>query len=262
MRAKRRIGAAAAGWPFLVLLLALSSGSAGADNHGSVSVSIGFGGYLGVPVMVGAGGYYYPAQYPYGVAAPGPYRPRYAFVDTDIHPEEAHVYLDGKLIGIADDFDGYPGYLAVKPGRHTLGFRHDGYHSLSFNLDLHAGEMIQIDRKMPKLLPGEKDEGLPPVSPRRGAREASPLSSEEGEVERSGSQGTLRLEVSPLEARVTLDGDFFGTGAEIGRLRGGIPLSPGVHRIRVSLAGYQSESAETEIRESEEQTLRISLKKQ
>jgi hypothetical protein len=122
--------------------------------------------------------------------------------------------------------------------------------------------MLQIDRKLPKLLPGEKDEGLPPAPPRRGAREASPPGPEDGKTEDRGSHGTLRLQVSPPEARVTLDGDFFGTGAEIDRLRGGIPLSPGVHRIRVSLAGYGSESAETEIRESEEQTLRISLKKQ
>ena len=76
------------------------------------------------------------------------------------------------------------------------------------------------------------------------------------------ARGRCDCRSPPPEARVTLDGDFFGTGAEIGRIRGGIPLSTGVHRIRVSLAGYRSESAETEIRESEEQTLRISLKKQ
>ena len=61
---------------------------------------------------------------------------------------------------------------------------------------------------------------------------------------------------------MVLDGDFFGTGAEISRLRDGIRLSPGIHRIRISLAGYRSESVEAEILESGEKALKISLKKQ
>jgi len=257
IRALGRLGA------ILALLLSLSMGPAGADSRGRVSISVGFGGYFGVPAYYGFGGFYYPAQYPQGVYVPPPSRPYYAFVDTDIHPEEAQVYLDGKLIGIADDFDGYPGYLAIKPGHHTLGFRHEGRHSLSFDLDLRAGGLVQLDRKLPKLLPGQIDEGLPPTPPRHGVKEKSPpLPPGEGKPAKRGSFGTLRLEVSPAEARVVLDGDFFGTGAEISRLHGGIPLSPGIHRIRVSLAGYRSESMEAEIRESQERTLQISLRKQ
>jgi len=262
MRANRWMKAVRAGLPCLVLLLALPAGTAGADSRGRVSVAVGFGGYFMVPVAHGYGGFYYPVQYPQEGYVPPAARPQYAFVDTDIHPEEAHVYLDGKLIGIADDFDGYPGYLAVKPGRHTVGFRHEGRHSLSFDLDLHAGEMVQIDRKLPKLLPGQVDEGLPPAPRRRAARSDSPPPpTDEGKAARPGSHGTLRLQVSPPEARVVLDGDFFGTGVEISRLHGGIPLSPGIHRIGVSLAGYRSESVETEIRESQERALRISLKR-
>jgi len=246
----------------LALLLALSAASVSADSREKVSISVGFGGYFAVPVYFGLGGFYYPAQYPHGVYVPPPTRPYYAFVDTDIHPEEAQVYLDGKLIGIADDFDGYPGYLAMKPGRHTLGFRHEGRHSLSFDLDLRAGELVRLDRTLPKLLPGQIDPGLPPPPARKGVKENSPPPPPgEGKPAKRGSFGTLRLEVTPEEARVVLDGDFFGTGAEISRLHGGIPLSPGIHRIRVSLAGYRSESLEAEIQESREQTLKISLRK-
>jgi len=247
----------------LALLLGLSAGPVVADSDGNVSISVGFGGYFGVPVYYGFGGAYYPVQVPHGAYAPPPTRPYYAFVDTDIHPEEAQVYLDGKLIGIADDFDGYPGYLAVKPGRHSVGFRHEGRHSLSFDLDLRAGELVQLDRSLPKLLPGQVDPGLPPGPARHGVKEnSSPPPPGEGKPARSGSFGILRLEVAPAEARVVLDGDFFGTGAEISRLHGGIPLAPGIHRIRVSLAGYRGDSVEAEIQESREQTLKISLKKE
>src|SRR5437016_166954 len=32
----------------------------------------------------------------------------YAAVKTDVEPDEAEVWLDGKYVGTADDFDGYP----------------------------------------------------------------------------------------------------------------------------------------------------------
>ena len=41
---------------------------------------------------------------------------RYAVVKTDVSPEEAQVFLDGKYIGTADDFDGMPDYLYLGAG--------------------------------------------------------------------------------------------------------------------------------------------------
>ena len=254
-----KIGKAGAVPVVLALLLAFPAGFSGAHSQGRVTVSIGFGGFFGVPAYVGFGGLYYPAQYPPGIYAPPPSRPYYAFVDTDIHPEEASLYLDGRLIGIADDFDGYPGYLAVKPGRHTLLFRYQGFQSLSFKLELRAGEMVQLDRKLPRIAPGEKEVAPPPVPDRENVPEGTEA---EGKASEQNTHGTLRLEVSPPGARVILDGDFFGTGAEISRLHVGIPLSPGIHRIRVSLAGYRSKAVETEIVASRERTLQISLSKE
>jgi hypothetical protein len=248
----------------LVLLLALPASPARADSRVRAQVGVGWGAYFGAPAYFGYGGYYYPSFYPPGIFVPPPTRPYYAFVDTDIHPEEANVYLDGKLIGIADDFDGYPGYLALKPGRHTLVFLAQGRHSLTFDLNLRSGQMIDLDRKLPRLNPGEKEEAPPAPPPAKTAAdsgETSPAAAA-GEKTDQGHFGTLRLEVAPSEARVMLDGDFFGTGGEISRLHAGIPLAPGVHRIRVSLTGYKSAALETEIKESEENTLRISLKKQ
>jgi hypothetical protein len=251
-------------WLLLLALLAtLSAVPARAYSQGRVSISVGFGGFFGIPAYVGYGGYYYPTAYPPGYYAPPMSRPYYAFVDTDIHPEEASVYLDGKLIGIADDFDGYPGYLALKPGHHTLAFLRPGYHSLSFKLDLHPGEMIDLDRKLARLAAGESEEPPPSLPPKADSQQApapQPAGEEGGKPQR-GIFGTLRLEVTPAEARVVLDGDFFGTGGEISRLHGGIPLSPGTHRIRVSLSGYKSSAVETEIQESEQRDVRISLKK-
>ena len=68
------------------------------------------------------------------------------------------------------------------------------------------------------------------------------------------------MSVSPPEARVALDGDLFGTGGEISRLHAGIPLSPGIHRIRVSREGYRGESLEVRVVASEERAILIELK--
>lgn len=247
----------------IVLIAGIAAPALAHGRHRNRTVGISIGAYFPIHVY-GFSGAYYPMYYPVGVYVPSPGRPYYAFVDTDIHPEDAHVYLDGKLIGVADDFDGYPGYLAVKPGRHTIGFTYEGYHSLSLELNLRAGELVDIDRKLPRLARGDKDRGLPPVPTsdriHRPGRESEGTGSSTGrEPETRGDYGTLRLRVTPPEARVVLDGDFFGTGAEISRLHGGIPLSPGAHQVRVSLEGYRSESADMEIVASEERTVQIRL---
>ena len=248
---------------FVALWLLPPAADSVTGSQSRVHVTVGFAGYFGVPAYYGYGGYYYPSIYPPGVVVPPPTRPYYAFVDTDIHPEKASVYLDGKLIGIADDFDGYPGYLALKPGRHTLLFLREGYHSLSFKLDLHSGEMIDLDRKLPEVSPGESEEA-PPTAVSGPGQGKSPSEAPEEDIadgSKEPQHGTLRLEVAPPTARVILDGDFFGTGAEISRLHGGIPLSPGTHRIRVSLEGYKSAAVETEIAQAEGSATITLLKK-
>lgn len=245
MRATKQPRAWRGGAFFLALLAALAESPVSRASHrGSI--------------ILGAA---YPAHAPVGVYGPAPGRPLHAFVDTDIHPEDARVYLDGRLIGVADDFDGFPGFLVLKPGRHTLTFSLAGFHSLSFTLELRPGELADLDRKLPRLSPGEKDTGVPPPQTRgRVQTEGESGGGRRGTSARRGEYGVLRLSVSPPEARVALDGDFFGTGAEISRLHAGIPLSPGIHRIRVSREGYRGESLEVRVVGSEERAILIELK--
>ena len=71
------------------------------------------------------GPYYGPVYRHYGPYDSRP--PVWAAIDADVSPEEARVYLDGKYIGIADDFDGYPDYLYLRRGHYRLEFKLDGY---------------------------------------------------------------------------------------------------------------------------------------
>ncbi|MCP4661949.1 MAG: hypothetical protein GY856_41630, partial [bacterium] len=43
-------------------------------------------------------------------------------LDLDIDPEEAQIYLDGELIGTADNFDGFPEFLWLEEGTYDLVF--------------------------------------------------------------------------------------------------------------------------------------------
>ncbi len=77
---------------------------------------------------------------------------RYAIVKTDVSPEEAQIYLDGKYIGAADDFDGRPDYLYLGPGKYHVEFRLPGYETLATDLDVTRGQRVRMDQKL-KLQP-------------------------------------------------------------------------------------------------------------
>jgi hypothetical protein len=102
--------------------------------------------------------YYGPYYGYYGPYAPGYYPPAWAVIDTDVSPEEALVYLDGRYIGIADDFDGYPDYLYLKRGHYRLEFKLDGYESKTVEIDAKPGRKHDIDEKLRKI-PGAKHYG-------------------------------------------------------------------------------------------------------
>ena len=69
---------------------------------------------------------------------------------TDVDPEEARVYLDGKYIVIADDFDGWPDKLYLRPGRYKLEFRRQGFEPLVLNVNAKPGTTLEVDNKLVK----------------------------------------------------------------------------------------------------------------
>lgn len=121
----------------------------------------GRGGHGGGVVVIGGGwgwgwgwgwpGWYgYPGYYPGGSGYYGP-RSRWAVIDTDISPEEALVYLDGRYIGTADDFDGYPDYLYLGPGHYRIEFRLQGFQTLVKEVDAQSGVYLDFKDKLPKV---------------------------------------------------------------------------------------------------------------
>ncbi len=73
-------------------------------------------------------------------------------LDFDVTPERAEIYLDGKPIGQADDYDGFPTYLWLPKGTYDVVIYHPGYESISRQYSVYAGVIIDIEDEM---RPGE-----------------------------------------------------------------------------------------------------------
>jgi hypothetical protein len=135
----------------VLVALVLPAASANAAPRGAFHG----GGFRGgrTTVVIGGGfwgwgwGWGYP-YYGYAGYYPGAYGYRdgqWCAVKTDISPEEARVYLDGKYIGTADDFDGWPDKLYLRPGHYRLEFRLSGYEPRSVPIDARAGATLKLD---------------------------------------------------------------------------------------------------------------------
>lgn len=139
----------------LLMMAALPASAAApallAQRHG--------GGHVRVIIAPGWGwgwgwGWGYPGYYPgyYGYYGRGyDAQARFEVVKTDVSPEEARLYLDGRLIGTADDFDGWPDYLYLARGHYRLEFRLEGYESQTVDIDAQPGTKIDLNNKLRKV---------------------------------------------------------------------------------------------------------------
>jgi hypothetical protein len=210
--------------------------------------------------------------------------PDLAVVDTDIAPEHALVFLDGELIGTADDFDGFPDYLYLEPGSYKLEFKLGGFAPLNIELKVRSGRYYQYDQKLARN-PAEKESpwyDRPAKRPRSRvfgpSQEAEPRErsgadpelrvetrKEPAEVEdlparpAAGTAGTLELKVSPANAAVYLDGELVGTGEELGRLARGLAVAAGPHKVEAFAPGRTPRLVDVDVKEGELQQVVIEL---
>jgi hypothetical protein len=259
----------------------------GASFAFGVGLGFGFGwgypyyGYgYGHPFYYGAYGYPY-GGYPYG---PYPYGYRYDYSGAarlEVKPREAEVFVDGHIVGVVDDFDGWAQRLYVDPGEHELALYLKGHRTFRENVLLRPGATLKIEHVMQPLAPGEPEEprpvpartavrgparrdarepqeegppdyprqpGDPVPAPRRGAPEPP--------VGRSDQYGSLAVRVQPLDAEVLVDGESWQS-PDAGSIT--LQLSEGVHRIELRKPGYRTYSTEVRVRRGEPASVNVSL---
>ena len=212
--------------------------------------------------------YYYPAHGGYVPASSGYARHRVELgaLDLGIKPKRARVYLDGRYIGLAKQFDGTPNYLWVERGEHTLTFYHVGYQNSVRTIVVDPGQVLTLKEAMIEgqaTLPAPPEELGRVPSPERPGRASLAEESDESAASAPNDArfepARLTLEVVPEEASIYLNGRFLGSGREISNLRAPLIIDSGDHVLQVVHPDYRTEKREFSVSEGETLDLEIEL---
>jgi hypothetical protein len=244
----------------------------------STSWHIGWGPYWGPYWGPSWGGYGYGPGLGYTRVYPRP-GAVYGALDTDVSPERAEVWVDGQKVGVADNFDGFPDYLWLERGTYDVVFYLPGYKTIARQYSIYPGLVIDVGDRMER---GESVHPLdlgPASHERRDARlerdrelreraeagerawdrEAAGRAAGDEYLDARAEPGRLRLRVEPADASVYLDGRFLGTGGDLERLRAGLLVDSGPHRLEVVRPGYRSEERTVEVDAGEETVIAVAL---
>ena len=138
-------------------------------------VRLGFGLWVGYPVVYPYYYYPYPYPYPYPYAYPPPYPYPYGYPEPaaapsypapgtigvppgewattgglsfEITPDTASIYVDGEYVGTVANFSPMMPPLWLAQGRHYIEVRAVGYESLLFDADVVGGQVIPYQGAM------------------------------------------------------------------------------------------------------------------
>lgn len=262
-----------------------SAGAARARPHGSGSVdrhhggsrhgshSYGYSGYYGYhgysrywnPFWgFWSFGYGYGPSYGYGYYPPVVYSNhrgyRMGALDLEIRPKDTEIYVDGQLVGLAKQYDGFPGHLWLEKGVYEVAFYRPGFETqtrtvkiltdliLDIELQMFEGQAVKPEMRLERE-PREEgvDEYVRRAPPTRGKAPAV-------------RQARMHLEIDPGNAVVYLDGNLLGTGDELAGLRAGLILRAGAHTLEVSQEGFESVERQILVEPGEEVDLAFELK--
>jgi hypothetical protein len=227
---------------------------------------------------------------PAGVRYDRPYRgsgEAYGALDLDLAPDDVEVFVDGERVGIVDEFDGFPTFLWLPRGTYDVVFYREGYRTLARQYSIYAGQVIDVNDRLergdsvrPEDLPSRSTVNREQRLRRNQEREDAARRREDWrERDRSdayddayepddddedtpGAMARLRLQVTPDDASLYLDGNFLGSAREIAQLSAGLVVPAGSHRLEVVRPGYRPEEVEFDGEAGEELDLEIDLEEQ
>ena len=244
-------------------------------------------------------GHYYPYIYWPGYYDPYFYWGRYGYyhyqantgaIDLNVKPKKAAVYLDGHFIGKVGEFDGFPGYLRLKPGTYELIFYLEGHETVRKVYRVNSGIVLRERFRLAAgnaIAPEElSDPPVRPIAPKQETAESDhprnhrryvyvpekdkqqPRSlSRSGDsrtrdrsTDLRGDPGQLTFSITPLDASVYLDGTFIGTGGDLSQGEASWLIDPGDHVLEVIHPSFKDSQTEFVIQQGENIHMNISLK--
>jgi hypothetical protein len=243
--------------------------------YGYGSYGYGYGPYAG-PYGYG----HYPPVYPARASRAN------GALDLDLKPGDTQIYLNGQLIGTADDFDGWPEYLWLEEGDYHFIFYKQGHESIVREYKVLPGVVIDVEDRLERGESPPPEELFPPPTERRDARlqdeaerrrrvetgapadwrQRRERSRVEDRVEGDMDQGrqaadfgSLTLTVVPSDASIYLDGRLIGTGDDLARLRRGLTVDAGDHVLEIVRPGHQPVEREFSMQPGEVLSMAVEL---
>ena len=142
------------------------------------------------------------------------------------------VWIDGQYVGYLGELKGSKKILLM-PGDHDLVVRQAGYQDFTEKLTVEPKQLLLVPVRMQKA----SDVSWPKVT------------------------AQLKVDVQPERAAVFVDDRFLGHAGELGGAFHSMLLSPGMHRIKVELPGYQTFETDVTLVAGQKSEVKTSLAK-
>lgn len=136
------------------------------------------------------------------------------------------VWIDGKYVGYVSELKGHNKILLL-PGDHSVLVRQAGYTDFTQNVAIRPGVAVELNLKMQK----------------------------DPDVQYSKTPSEIKLDVTPEEAGVFLDGQFVGYVHQFGGVRRAMLVNPGKHTIKLVLPGYDDFETQVDLMPRQKFTL-------
>jgi hypothetical protein len=143
------------------------------------------------------------------------------------------VWIDGQYVGYVKELKGAK-KVELLPGEHAISVRQSGYTEFDQAITVEPGQVQTVSVTM------QKDQGVTwPTT----------------------ATSILKLDVQPARAAVFLDDAFVGHAGEFGGAFHSMVMSPGKHRIKVELPGYQTFEEEVNLLVGQKSEVKTDLAK-
>ncbi len=215
-------------------------------------------------------------------------RGSWGIVKTEVQPQETELWLDGTYIGTADDFDGYPDFLYLKPGSYKIELRLVNYLPLPVDLNINSGQFVTLDKKLTiekgknalDFFPPES-KGTPygryfgadgkPYSESVASGDEDWLGAEETgnqmprprshSVTASRDRARLRFSVTPEDAAIYVDDQLVGVGEDLNNSSRGVIVDAGKRTVTVSRPGFKTKTVEVQAKVGQPVDVVVDLEK-
>ncbi len=146
--------------------------------------------------------------------------------------KSAGIWIDGQYVGFLNELKDNKKVLLL-PGEHTVAARASGYQESEAKIVVEPGEIQILHVKLDR-------------DPR---------------VQYSNVTAEIKLSVTPDRAAVFLDGAYVGHVSEFGGVGRAMLVSPGTHRIKLALPGFEAFETEVSLKPTQKYEVKTDLLK-